>query len=196
MQKYRFQASRTKFHSIVSIRKSNSINKKVPTRARRVSRHFAVGCTAPSALLCREFRAARLCAPRGKRTEIDGERKRISLIYIQINDTPDGATINYEKSRGILFKIYVHIHTPVNEPFLISPFFSLSLSIVDVIFRGSEPRGFKLEENFRLRYRYYGEKKSFPSIMKKSWEDWVNQSSRNFFSIFPEEIFHAFVFNL
>lgn len=82
MQKYRFQASRTKFHSIVSIRKSNSINKKVPTRARRVSRHFAVGCTAPSALLCREFRAARLCAPRGRGTEIDGERKRISLIYI------------------------------------------------------------------------------------------------------------------
>lgn len=31
MQKYRFQASRTKFHSIVSIRKSNSINKQVPT---------------------------------------------------------------------------------------------------------------------------------------------------------------------
>lgn len=31
MQKYRFQANRTKFHSIVSIRKSNSINKKVPT---------------------------------------------------------------------------------------------------------------------------------------------------------------------
>lgn len=136
MQKYRFQANRTKFHSIVSIRKSNSINKKVPTDyfrrkiffqnprnesklfqcsefkillisfekedpciniigfanrslagregSRDILRLAALHLRPYYAAFRREFRAARLCAPRGKGTEIGGERerKRTSLIYI------------------------------------------------------------------------------------------------------------------
>lgn len=58
MQKYRFQASRTKFHSIVSIRKSNSINKKVPTDyfRRKIFFHFQNPRNESKLFQCSEFK--------------------------------------------------------------------------------------------------------------------------------------------